>query len=168
MRADMTFKLNNWLVARLSKPVGYVNPFGACSPEAQTELKDVVSFDYMGAAEYEYGAIPKCLSNMWKMPLILETISTPDEAKVELAHIVRIRTIESDKLIESIQDIYEKGKNDSIKEVSKGDYGSYYKALHNDSEAIGWLNIKHYFAWFIDKEVAVDFLNHLDNQGDEE
>ena len=52
----MTFKLNNWLVARLSKPLGYVNPFGTCSPSAQIELKDIVKFDYMGAAEYEYGA----------------------------------------------------------------------------------------------------------------
>lgn len=63
-----------WLVQRLEKPrastvFGKGNPFafggglrnGGLSEEAMGLLRDIFSFDYMGAAEFEFGAVPKAL-----------------------------------------------------------------------------------------------------------
>jgi len=68
-----------WLVQRLEPPVGSLlggklkdNPFifggglrnGGLSDDAMDLLRDVFSFEYMGAAEYEFGAVPEALSAM--------------------------------------------------------------------------------------------------------
>lgn len=57
------------LIQRLLKPTGRINPYsfgavqnGGLSDEAAERLKDVFSFDYMGAAEFEYGAVPAAIS----------------------------------------------------------------------------------------------------------
>lgn len=67
---------SSWLVQRLKKPRSFSvagvevdNPFsfggglrnGALSPEAMGLLREIFSFDYMGAAEFEWGAVPKAL-----------------------------------------------------------------------------------------------------------
>lgn len=60
---------SSWLVQRLKKPYGRVNPFsfggglrnGGLSDEAMELLTSIFSFDYMGAAEFEFGAVPKAL-----------------------------------------------------------------------------------------------------------
>lgn len=63
---------NSWLVQRLRAPMGGVNPFsfgggyknGGLSDQAADLLRAVWSFDYMGAAEFEFGAVPKALNAM--------------------------------------------------------------------------------------------------------
>jgi hypothetical protein len=58
---------NTWLVQRLGEPLGRANPFsfgggyknGGLSDEAFALLDGIFSFDYMGAAEYEFGSVPK-------------------------------------------------------------------------------------------------------------
>ena len=67
----------SWLVQRLEKPhgatiLGRDNPFafggglrnGGLSGEAMDLLRDVFAFDYMGAAEFEFGAVPKALRSI--------------------------------------------------------------------------------------------------------
>lgn len=64
----------SWLVQRLKKPAGRDNVFsfggglrnGGLSDEAMGMLRGVFSFDYMGAAEYEFGAVPEALQRMGK------------------------------------------------------------------------------------------------------
>lgn len=64
----------SWLVQRLEKPRTGVNPFsfgggyknGGLSDEAMEMLSGVFSFVYMGAAEFEFGAVPKALSGLHK------------------------------------------------------------------------------------------------------
>jgi hypothetical protein len=72
----------SWLVQRLKKPykstiLGGVlkdNPFafggglrnGGLSSEAMDLLRDIFTFDYMGAAEFEFGAVPKALNAIVK------------------------------------------------------------------------------------------------------
>lgn len=59
-----------YLIQRLCKPIGHPNPFafgeaglrnGGLSDEAMAQLKGIFSFDYMGAAEFEWGAVPAAL-----------------------------------------------------------------------------------------------------------
>lgn len=59
----------SYLIQRLSKPAGFVNPFsfggglvnGGLSEEATDLLSGIFSFDYMGAVEFEWGAVPAAL-----------------------------------------------------------------------------------------------------------
>jgi len=69
---------SSWLIQRLSKPhpansiFGKDNPFsfggglknGGLRDEAMDLLRGIFSFDYMGAAEFEWGAVPKALDRM--------------------------------------------------------------------------------------------------------
>lgn len=62
---------SSWLVQRLKKPYqgDQDNPFvfggglrnGGLSPDAMGLLRGIFQFDYMGAAEFEFGAVPKTL-----------------------------------------------------------------------------------------------------------
>lgn len=68
----------SWLVQRLKKPstrqsvFGPDNPFafggglrnGGLTDEAMGLLRGIFSFDYMGAAEFEFGAVPKALQGL--------------------------------------------------------------------------------------------------------
>ena len=62
----------SYLIQRLQRPVGYDNPFsfgggfknGGIGKENMEMLSKVFSFDYMGAAEFEFGAIPEALNKM--------------------------------------------------------------------------------------------------------
>lgn len=64
----------SWLVQRLRKPQGSTNPFafggglknGGLRDEAMEMLRGIFSFDYMGAAEFEFGELPKALSRIAK------------------------------------------------------------------------------------------------------
>lgn len=61
-----------WLVQRLREPDRFDNPFsfggglrnGGLTQEAFDIFKQIWSWDYMGAAEFEFGAIPACLKKM--------------------------------------------------------------------------------------------------------
>lgn len=70
-----------WLIQRLVKPMAYPeghfmkgkdNPFvfgggfrnGGLSNEAMDLLRPIFGFDYMGAAEFEFGAVPKAFQSL--------------------------------------------------------------------------------------------------------
>lgn len=70
----------SWLIQRLNKPLngrgilGPDNPFafggglhnGGLSSQAMDLLRGVFSFDYMGSAEFEFGAVPEALDGLAK------------------------------------------------------------------------------------------------------
>lgn len=61
-----------YLIQRLDAPKGYDNPFsfgggkinGGINQEAFNVIKKIWSFDYMGSAEFEWGAVPAALQAM--------------------------------------------------------------------------------------------------------
>lgn len=77
-RTTKTEMRSTWLVQRLNKPsegfgaFGKDNPFafggglrnGGLSDEAMSLLRPLFSFDYMGAAEFERGAVPEALQGL--------------------------------------------------------------------------------------------------------
>lgn len=60
----------SWLIQRMQKPIGRVNRFAfggggsGFHPDVAKQLAEVCSWDYMGAAEYEFGAPAKALNRM--------------------------------------------------------------------------------------------------------
>jgi hypothetical protein len=79
-RTDTTAMRRSWLIQRLKQPypqdsvLGADNPFafgggyrnGGLSDEAMGLLRGIFSFDYMGAAEFEWGAVPKAMQSLAK------------------------------------------------------------------------------------------------------
>lgn len=63
---------NSWLIQRLRQPTGGHNVFafgggfknGGLTDEAMAIVNEVCSIDYMGAAEFEFGAFQKSLAKM--------------------------------------------------------------------------------------------------------
>lgn len=70
-------KTNPYLIQRLKAPRN-PTPFdfgggklnGGISKEAMSVLSQVFSFDYMGSAEFEWGAVPKALDSLSKLDLV--------------------------------------------------------------------------------------------------
>lgn len=83
----------SYLIQRLKDPyLGHEkNPFsfgggyknGGLADEAIDLLKDIFSFDYMGAAEFEFGALPKALNRIASEIKDYTTWSTTVKAKKE-------------------------------------------------------------------------------------
>ena len=81
---------NPWLVQRLNKGAGFVNPFGdvnrdIADAERQELMAQVISPDYMGAAEYEWGTYGKALAKLYE--------STPVKHRYELYDSSPVHTV---------------------------------------------------------------------------
>lgn len=80
---------SSYLIQRLNSPPRRVaqidNPFsfggglrnGGLSEEAMGLLRSIFSFDYMGAAEFEWGAVPKALNQIAAASLVSFEVPTP-------------------------------------------------------------------------------------------
>ena len=163
-----------WLIQRLNKPVGFKNPFGDVSVQVEegndcsVKIEDVISPDYMGAAEYEWGVFPKCLKTMVKFGTNNETVWLHDIHDKPI-YVVSANGCDIDEVRTIIDYLYfapslELHNTGMLPEISKSDHSSFYKTMQyrlvNDFKNIrthGWLNVKKYFAWFVDDEMAQAF-----------
>ena len=182
-----------WLMQRLKEPKGYTNPYGDVNNEIppqhldELELEDnidkVVSPDYMGAAEYEWGAYGKCIDEMYDEGVHKKTISIyPDTCMkpVNIVFCTKHLTSEikddgiqrplklSNDIIEQVRNLYlnvssEYHKTGRYINISKNDYGSFYRALqdYENSKYIGWLNIKEHYAIFLNGDRTKHFMDHI-------
>jgi len=152
-----------WLVQRYSPGAGFINPFGDMNGQignevAQKLIADVVSPDYMGAAEYEWGAYPECLAKMYEHKLLVEEYDGFNipiyivAANMDFAKVCIHYLYNETELINSYSD-------NTYNEVSKADYGSFKKTVLGKSrqDTIGWLSLKGHYAWFIDEDIAKTF-----------
>ena len=174
-----SWKNPSWLVQRLNKPVGYKNPFGDVSngvddANSEVNIQDVVNPDYMGAAEYEWGVFDKCLKVMQKMG------TNNEQAFLHKIHnksvyVVMANGCDLDEVRKIIDYLYfapslyqhNKGR---LPEISKNDFSTFYKEMSrcmiNDYSNIkthGWLCIDKYFAWFVDRDLAIGFNDYCNN-----
>lgn len=154
-----------YYVQRLLKPVNYISPFafggglinGGINKEAFQLIKKVMDFDYMGSAEFEWGAVPTALQVLNEAP--------------ELATFaLRIDAVERIWGICLPDDKEEVMK--WVADASKGEHGQlkerlgFKEALAGEqyAEAVGWLKIeedkkcKSPFMFFIDKQMYEDTL----------
>ena len=174
--------INLWLVQRCSMPKEFINPFGNNITElkdgaAQKALSKVISTDYMGAAEYEWGAFPKRLAKFWDLgsadDLGYFSIHLPQHFAVDRFYVVchweEIKEVQK-ALIELVKK--SEKKDNYWPEVSKADHSSFRRVLLQEdgttkdgycgSDTKGWISMKHNIAWFVDEEMAKGFF-HLMN-----
>lgn len=146
---------NPHLIQRLEKPYGKTNPFsfgaglknGGLSNRAISTLKTIFSFDYMGAAEFEYGAVPAALA------FIAEQSSLKAVTSGETQGVFYICPIS-----------YEQGVKDVIKVLIEDEHQINLKescGLRNRVKSpndwnyrnVGWLELDNGFFFFVDKEM---------------
>lgn len=168
----------SYLIQRLNKPIRspegetLVSPFafgggyknGGLSDNAISLVKDIFSFDYMGAAEFEFGAVPKALN----------VIAVAAEAKKLVADSFVIPANE-------IELIFGKGSFDDtevyilcqgsdleeVKERVRACFGKDHPRTKEVTDAarsvdknntyrkrpVGWLELNNGFFFFTDKEM---------------
>ena len=169
-----------WLIQRLSKPKGFKNPFGDVSVQIEKDedysipIEDVISPDYMGAAEYEWGIFPKCIKKMIDSGTNNGMIWTHD-IHHKLVYVVSANGCDIQEVRDIIDYLFfapslELHNTGRLPEISKSDYSSFYRSMShclvNDYKSLrthGWLNVKKYFAWFTDKEMALAFNNYCNS-----
>lgn len=151
---------NVYYVQRLEKPRGNVNPFsfggglvnGGISKEGMDLLKDIMSFDYMGSAEFEWGAVPTALQALANPELKAATNSIT--LKEQEVYIIAPKATIDDITTWIINAA--DGNHGHLKE-SLGFKGALEKAPY--ARTVGWLKIesdrscKDPFMFFIDKQM---------------
>tara|TARA_Y100000593_G_scaffold43811_1_gene83661 strand:- start:4107 stop:4535 length:429 start_codon:yes stop_codon:yes gene_type:complete len=130
----------------------------------------IVDVDYMGSAEYEWGALPECLGKMWDYSLKTHSI-TINNKKVYIIYpwkTIKWKGTEFEEITKYYIDCYTNDINNIYNmvnprgeeqtEICKSDYGSFRDVINGKNDKnIGWLSISNNYAWFIDKNIANQF-----------
>ena len=178
-------KKRSWIVQQLLIPMYdkadseiSINPFGNILTDISNEDKNgnhtgardnmAQIFDpaYMGAAEFEWGALPKSLGRMWDNDNII--MQRKSVATIYM-HFVGDKDLMNDyrKLLREVFWAYPQAQSDICKDITKNDYGSLYKTLTKadeyDKRLKGWYDLENDFAAFIcddeGTDMACKFLN---------
>ena len=171
----MSIKNNTWLIQRLNKPKGFKNPWGDVNNEVKdVDIAKVIDPQYMGAVEYEFGTYRNCIDVMLKHCTTQRAIYIYPKAKNIPVYIVSSNGCEDDEVDEQIRFLYlepsrilhETGELPN--RISKADYCSFYKACRKaavynfkDIRTDGWLNVKKFYAFFIERDLAESFNNYF-------
>ena len=159
-----------YLIQRLQKPYEikgnedfkkWINSFsfggglkdGGLSDEAMNLIKSIWRFDYMGSAEFEWGAVPESLSNIFKYCQKKNTVAgTITDFKKDIYYLCHEEVRQ--QVIDVIKELYKKDYNYQLKEpchlkrsIEREDDCD----AHNS--ALGWLELDNDFMFFIDKEM---------------
>ena len=182
------------LILRLNKtrePITFPAPENAAGffqiretdagPELTRWINNALNCDYMGAAEFEYGAVPKALwamTNAAKAGELVETELTfsgtpsiafalkgkPEAEALALPTETKTWLLCPKAILEELKPYLEElTQNDSpttfrtleVPYIKKGLFGfirGYQNHIHADSNYIGWLDIKN--LWFLTKDEA--------------
>jgi hypothetical protein len=166
---------STWLIQRLNWPYpapkgspykdnlfsfggGYKN--GGLSENIMSILRPLFSFDYMGSAEFEYGALPDALRRMATNPgLRYEPV---DLTMKDGTH-VTVYCVFPEELREGVLETLRSVAREDIvlKESSMFVYSvNKYSERGNErncGDTIGWIELDNGFAFFIDKSTADKF-----------
>ena len=170
----------SWIVQRLHNPEKTINPFGNTiefdNKDSVDRVARVFSTPYMGAAEYEWGALPKAMASMYEKTTFLTTLvysnfkcwivyTVPYYLDKDNPNYLKKIKDEELEIKRCIKKNYIEGKNGE--QVAKRDYGSFYERINNtwhNEELNGWFDLENQFAWFIDEKMAEEFLLLFKNE----
>ena len=172
---------STYLVQRLKKPykTDKINPYafggglrnGGICEDGMKLIKDVFRFDYMGSAEFEFGAVPEALAKIAENfeKLVAFTVHIPYQYKYW----------KDDKVKKGIKPVYvicEKEHREEvvirIKKYAKNDYNNTKERIClnenlakdniDDLDIVGWLELNNGFLFFSDKEMFDKTCNIFD------
>lgn len=146
--------VRSWLVQRLCKPVsstlgeafsfggGYKN--GGLSDEAMSLLRPIFSFDYMGAAEYEFGKVAETIFEIAKNS---ENYSVSDCVLPEGTVYFFCKTADIEAVHQRVLDI-----RNQVGDGRTRDITGMSNAFIDTSKLTGWLELDNHFIVFKNKE----------------
>lgn len=163
---------SSWLVQRLRKPRG-INPFsfggglknGGLSDEAMDLIQGLFTFDYMGAAEFEFGAVPKALGHIAELAnennlshfvlTVRQGEVEPDfrdktEADEPRSIYVLCASGDENEVAARIRSWAASRYNGDLKETTHI-AGTLRPSSEWDGECVGWLELDNGFFFFADK-----------------
>ena len=151
----------SWLIQRLQKPSspnpysfggGYKN--GGLTDNAADLLGSVFSFDYMGAAEFEFGALPKALKKIATLNGSLVKGSIDVKTKNNnTAPVYYLCALDHREDVESR--IMKFGKDEWSREINTKECVGLQDAIDASkySRSLGWLELDNGYFFFIDKDM---------------
>jgi len=165
--------INPYLIQRLGKPLGKepypTSPFsfgggyvdGGMKKEFLEAVRYIFRFDYMGSAEFEFGAVPKAFetmlvnrkkSNLCAGSLKLKTpiyYIAPKDCEEEIVKYIHLLATKGD---------YYKKRGDKYDTIWLKEWTNLKRQLESDKiddvhGTFGWLELYNGFMFFIDKEM---------------
>ncbi len=167
---------NTWLVQRLNMPLkdsNFINPFNpsinSIPEKALKLLQTLFTIDYMGAAEFEFGAIPKSLSII----LSNEFNFIPFRVTLEDKYTCYVYCKEEvkDEVVERVKELFKKNSSIRLKEYSnfrESYIKPVYQNTHYQAKTIGWLELDNNFFIFKTKELMNAWLKLIGKKEIEE
>jgi hypothetical protein len=151
-------KLFNDLRDSLAFGGGLVN--GGLNNDAMKLLRPVFRFDYMGSAEFEFGAVPQTLASIFeysKRRLLKKPEAVVGNVKLKKPVYYICRKEDEKEVIERIEilgikgDLGDKGGN----KISLKESCNLKESLNREdwSQAVGWIELDNDFMFFIDEEM---------------
>jgi len=150
---------NSWLIQRLEPPINCVNPFvfgggykdGGLSPEAMKALKNIFTFEYMGAAEFEHGSISQTLNFLSRegdKKNLVSGILCPSEGMIMYICPIPYENEVRRRILVWAKEACSKAPQTSSKERVQ-----LYEALQKKEypRTRGWLELNNGFMFFIDE-----------------
>ncbi len=170
MSTATTEMQTTWLVQRLRKPRGHDNPFsfggglknGGLSDEAMGLLRGIFSFDYMGAAEFEFGAVPAALRKIAKSNLSAFSFAVPlsevpkgwrDKSGTQPKGTATVYVLCPAEFAEQITARINEWARDEFPRLKErlGFTNALRPVAEWDSETCGWLELDNGFLFFTDQ-----------------
>lgn len=143
------------LIQRLMAPLSRPNPFafggglrnGGLSDEAMALLQDIFSFDYMGAAEFEWGEVPDAFSSMRQHAEDKGLTS----GVVEEVYYICPKVFEED--VKSLISNLRKTELPHLKEFCGLAAHFKTKSSKPRRNTLGWLELDNGFMFFVDEDM---------------
>lgn len=169
---------SSYLVQRLKRPTKRPNPFafgggylhGGLTEEAAEMVYQIMSFDYMGSAEFEFGALPEAFRRMAQQQLDVRIIEiAEDDVAPPPSYRTPIEPIEDhtydgtlvligakddlDEIETRIRTWATEPFNPKLKESTR--LASALRPSNRwDIEIVGWFELDNGFMFFTDREMA--------------
>lgn len=154
-----------WLIQRLKKPRKnseggvLINPFsfggglrnGGLSDDAMSLISDIFAFDYMGSAEFEFGAVPAALHFLGKQASESNLVSGSLDLSGKSVYYMCPKPYEAEVRTLIIK-LSKKPYAVNLKERC-GLYESLNPRNEWDAKNVGWLELDNGFMFFTDAEM---------------
>jgi hypothetical protein len=156
---------HTWLIQRLKQPerpwkvgdnIVKDNPFsfgggvknGGLSDKAMDLIRDIFSFDYMGAAEFEWGAVPAAILFIGEQSLKHNLIASRTECHKDEIVFYICPTEYRTEVINRIHDIRE----DKLQLCEWAGLNYYFDdKKYTPKNTVGWLELDNGFMFFVDR-----------------
>jgi len=161
----------SYLIQRLKQPVGHINPFsfggggGKMTKEDREVLDKIWSWDYMGAAEFEFGAVPEAFGKMEGKEIIANFFTVPYKYDFMGWKDTPSQTFEGKKQVFYIcQKEHEKEVKTRLKEWAWKETGKTKERIRFNegladvpkeikSDIVGWFELDNGFFFFSDEKM---------------